>query len=127
MDSHTSLPSFPRSTRLRLRVGALAFMIATAPAIALAASSGEPSSSGVPVPTSGLVNAALTARMSAQSTSLRDAVSRHSELIKELVLRVGDVVNCDRLREHLTVGQQKTPRAGQGAKDGRSFSRNSSM
>ncbi|MCH7826334.1 MAG: TolC family protein, partial [Acidobacteria bacterium] len=60
-------------------------MIAVAPAMALAAPSGEPAGSGVPVPTAGLVNAALTARMSAQSTSLRDAVSRHSELIKGLV------------------------------------------
>ena len=85
MYSHISLPSFRRPARLRFRAGAVAFMIAVAPALALAAPSGEPAKGGIPVPTAGLVNAALTAGMGARSPSLRDAMPRHSELIKGLV------------------------------------------
>ncbi len=85
MYSHISVPSFRRPSTLQFRAGALAFMIAVAPTLALAAPSGEPAGGGVPVPTAGLVNAALTASMGARSPSLRDAISRHNEVIKELV------------------------------------------
>ena len=85
MYSHIFLPSFRRPARLRFGTGALAFMIAAAPALTLATPGGEPTEGGVPVPTAGLVNAALTAAMSARSPSLRNPMSRHSEVIKELV------------------------------------------
>jgi len=92
MYSQISLPSFRRPAPLRFRAGALAFMIAAAPALALAAPS-EPAKGGVPVPTAGLVNAALAASMQARSPSLRGAISRHNEALSELVY------NSDRAQE----------------------------
>lgn len=85
MQSHTSLPSFPRPTMLRLRAGALAFAITVVPALALAAPSGEPAAGGVPIPTAGLVNAALAASMEARRPSRRDAMARRGEVVNGLV------------------------------------------
>ncbi len=78
---------FRCSATLRFRAGTLAFMIAAAPALALAAPSGEPAKGGIPVPTAGLINAALTASMQARSPSSRGAIPRHNEALRELVYK----------------------------------------
>jgi len=64
-------------------------MIAVVPALALAAPSGEPAAGGVPIPTAGLVNAALAASMEARRPSLRDAMARRGEVVNGLVYNSG--------------------------------------
>ncbi len=85
MQRHIHLPSFHSSSNYQLFVRAMAFLIVMTPALVFAIPSNEPPPSGVVVPTSGLVNAALIAGMGTQNTMLRDAVSRDSEVIKNLV------------------------------------------
>jgi len=85
MNSCTFLPSFARLATLRMFSGALALAIACTPTLAGAAPSGEPGGGALAVPTVGLVNAALTAGMSSRKGSLLDAVSRDSEVIRDLV------------------------------------------
>ena len=88
MLSRPFLPSFPLPASPRILAGSLALLIAVSPALALAAPSGEPGTGGVAVPTAGLVNAALSASMGvSQRPSLRDAVSRDSAVIMDLVYR----------------------------------------
>ncbi len=87
MHRHIHLPSFHSSSNYQLFVRSMAFLIVMAPALVLAIPSNEPPPSGVVVPTSGLVNAALIAGMGTQNTMLRDAVSRDSEVIKNLVYK----------------------------------------
>ncbi len=89
MYRHVFLPSCRRPASRRLRAGALAFMIAVVPALALAAPSGEPAAGGVPIPTAGLVNAALAASMEARRPSLRDAMARRGEVVNGLVYNSG--------------------------------------
>ena len=85
MHRHIHLPSLQSSSNYQLFVRTMAFLIFMTPALVFAMPSKEPPPSGVVVPTSGLVNAALIAGMGSQNTMLRDAVSRDSEVIKNLV------------------------------------------
>lgn len=85
MHKHIHLPSFPRPATSQFLARSLAFLIVITPTLAFAIPSSEPPPSGTIVPASGLVNAALIAGMGAQNTALRDAVSRDSEVIKNLV------------------------------------------
>ena len=85
MHRHIHLPSLQSSSNYQLFVRTMAFLIVMTPALVFAMPSKEPPPSGVVVPTSGLVNAALIAGMGTQNTMLRDAVSRDSEVIKKLV------------------------------------------
>ena len=66
MYRHIHLPSLQSSSNYQLFVRTMAFLIFMTPALVFAMPSKEPPPSGVVVPTSGLVNAALIAGMGSQ-------------------------------------------------------------